>query len=66
MPYLKNFSQYEKLAKLIISYRIGVDHDGSTVDCPDSTFIMSKATPGGKYASRWSPCSRKQIQDFLR
>ncbi|XP_029190426.2 A disintegrin and metalloproteinase with thrombospondin motifs 6-like isoform X4 [Acropora millepora] len=47
------------------AHAIGVDHDGSTVDCPDSTFIMSKATPGGKYATRWSPCSRKQIQDFL-
>ncbi|XP_068708266.1 A disintegrin and metalloproteinase with thrombospondin motifs 6-like [Montipora foliosa] len=47
------------------AHAVGVDHDGSTKECPDGTFIMSTAVPGGRYATRWSPCSRKQIQDFL-
>ncbi|XP_068685317.1 A disintegrin and metalloproteinase with thrombospondin motifs 6-like [Montipora foliosa] len=43
---------------------MGVGHDTS-IECPDGTYIMSTGITGGKYASRWSPCSRKQIQEFL-
>ncbi|KAJ7351837.1 metalloendopeptidase [Desmophyllum pertusum] len=47
-------------------HNMGVDHDGTSADCPDSTYIMSATLPGGSSAVTWSDCSRKTMQDFLR
>lgn len=48
-------------------YRLGVGHDSdSKPNCPDGRFIMAVAAPGGKDAFRWSPCSKADIQGFLR
>lgn len=46
-------------------HNMGVPHDGSRADCPEGTFIMAPALPGGRSAETWSPCSSEIIQDFL-
>ena len=53
-----------KALGLKCSNRLGVGHDGSA-GCPDGKFIMSKATPGGKDACKWSSCSSNTLQAFL-
>ncbi|KAL9963366.1 hypothetical protein ACROYT_G026876 [Oculina patagonica] len=47
-------------------YSMGVAHDGNSVYCPGSTFIMSPVLPGGASAESWSVCSSRTIQAFLR
>lgn len=47
-----------------IGHTLGLNHD-SADGCPDATYIMSTAVPGGKYAGTWSPCSRKYVQELL-
>ncbi|KAJ7328150.1 metalloendopeptidase [Desmophyllum pertusum] len=47
------------------AHALGVGHDGGSDDCPNGKFIMSTAVPGGKYATRWSPCSSATLQSIL-
>lgn len=46
-------------------FRLGIGHDGD-VGCKDGVNIMSTEIVGGKGAVRWSSCSRRLIQKFLR
>ncbi|XP_048588583.1 A disintegrin and metalloproteinase with thrombospondin motifs 1 isoform X1 [Nematostella vectensis] len=48
-----------------IGHTLGVRHDGGREECPDESFLMSTAVPGGKRAQTWSPCSRRDLQEFL-
>lgn len=49
------------------AHALGVNHDvdSNSPECPDGTYIMSTATIGGRNASKWSSCSRSQLQTFL-
>jgi len=51
---------------LLVPSSMGVPHDGSRADCPEGTYIMAPALPGGRSAETWSPCSSEIIQDFLK
>jgi len=48
-----------------VAHGLFIGHDGGKAECPDGTFIMSTATPAGKEACKWSPCSSNTMQAFL-
>ncbi|XP_028401330.1 A disintegrin and metalloproteinase with thrombospondin motifs 6-like isoform X2 [Dendronephthya gigantea] len=51
-----------------IGHSLGYGHDGygKNQNCPDGVNIMSRYTPGGPGACKWSSCTKRYAANFLR
>jgi len=49
-----------------VPYRFGMQHDGTNNTCAPYVNMMSNETASGPRAWKWSECSAKYLQQFLR
>ena len=54
------------LHNVFVFVSMGVEHDGTSAECPDNRYIMSATLPAGHRAETWSSCSSYTIQKFLK